>query len=115
MTVVRLSAMRHSAPLRGAAFLLLLWVGMDLGAHGLFESDFRPFSPAGLSVNGGTAGDAGDSRDADHCFCHSYSLGAVAVPVASQPERTEILVSVVSCDAPPSAGSPLYHPPQSPA
>ena len=110
--VVSSSAWRHSAPIRGAAFLLLLWVGLDLGAHGLFASDFRPFAPAGLTVAGSTAGPETGGLGSDHCFCHSCSLGAVAVPAALQPERAEILVSTVSSDAPPSAALPLYHPPQ---
>jgi hypothetical protein len=103
---------RHSVPVRGVTLLLLLWVGLDLGAHGLFESDFRPIPSAGMSVGGRAAEDGAAGQTPDHCFCHSLSLGATVPLFAIGPERTGTLVSVVSCQAPASAARPLYHPPQ---
>ena len=107
-----MSSPSHSALIRGVTFLLLLWVGLDLGAHGLFASDLHPISARGVSVGGATVEDGATSQSPDHCFCHSQSLGATLPAPVVRPEWTDLLVSVVPCQEPRSAARPLYHPPQ---
>jgi hypothetical protein len=107
-----MSSPSHSAPIRAAAVLLLLWVGIDLGAHGLSASDFHPV--AASASTGADCAVGGEARDQspDHCFCHSQSLGATLSLLVVRTERADALVSVVSCQAPRSTAGPLYHPPQ---
>ncbi len=107
-----MSSPSHSALIRGVTFLLLLWVGLDLGAHGLFASDFHPIPASAVSGGGATVEDGATSQSPDHCFCHSQSLGASLCLLVVRPERADVLLSVVPCQAPSSTAGPLYHPPQ---
>ncbi len=104
---------RHRAPIRIVALLLLLWVGFDIGAHGLLASDFTPVARNGSSVSL-NSNDAGATTPLapDHCFCHSLSMGAVlpALPVGLAP--TGALVLSISSHAPRNDRHPLDHPPQ---
>ena len=71
---------RHSVLLRILTLVLLLRIGFDFGAHGLFVCDF------GWMPGGGSAARLGSHDDGalppaaspDHCFCHALSVGAVA-------------------------------------
>jgi hypothetical protein len=92
---------------------LLLWVGFDLGAHGLFASDFTPITLGGSSLC--LSADDGSSTASvvsDHCFCHSTSMGAVV------PARPASLMPVgavavdFSLQVPHGAPHPLDRPPQ---
>jgi hypothetical protein len=79
-----MSRPRHSVPLRTLALLLLLWVGLDIGAHGLVASDFPPIAgnPSRLCVSQDESG-ATACAPTDHCFCHSLSIAAmIPVPTA---------------------------------
>jgi NhaP-type Na+/H+ and K+/H+ antiporter len=73
-----MSRPRYSVPLRTLALLVLLWVGLDIGAHGLFASDFPPI--AGNSFQLCVSQDDGGATECaptDHCFCHSLSTAAM--------------------------------------
>ena len=70
---------RHSACIRAFTLLFLLWIGLDVGAHGFFASD-RASLASGAAAFVACTDDAPASTGgaADHCFCHSLSVGAVA-------------------------------------
>jgi hypothetical protein len=105
--------LRHSALIRILTFVLLLWVALDVGAHGLFASDFAPIASSNTSLrlclddSGATA-----PVTPDHCFCHGISMGAVVpTPIAGlTPAGT--LVLDLSCQVPGSDPHPLDRPPQ---
>ncbi len=98
--------------------LLLLWVGFDLGAHGLLASDFPPLSGSGPSTRLASCTDQGGTDAAttptapDHCFCHSISVGAV-VPAAAGPlAAVGAIFAPFAQKVPLSDRIPLDHPPQ---
>lgn len=104
---------RHPASIRTLTLLLLLWVGFDLGAHGLFASDFTPFptsaSSSRLSVDETGAGAA---VAPDHCFCHGVSMGAVVAAQIAGPSPAGTLVVDLSPQLASSDPHPLDRPPQ---
>jgi hypothetical protein len=108
-----MAAPRHSVPIRILALLLLLWVGVDIGAHGLLASDFAPLQLAGPSPRA-HCGDTGvqTTPAPDHCFCHGVSLGAIlpglSVHLAAAGVVVPALASQVAC----GDDYPLDHPPQ---
>jgi hypothetical protein len=101
----------HSAVLRAVTLVLLLWAGLDLGAHGLFASDFQPFARSdtagSLAIQDGTS-----VQSPDHCFCHSLSLGATLPNPVTRPERTAAVPPSACSKSPRSTARPLFHPPQ---
>jgi hypothetical protein len=105
--------MRHSALIRILASLVLLWVGFDLGAHGLFASDFTPMTTGGSSLRLNV-----DDREAtapsapDHCFCHGVSMGAVVPAPATGLTPAGTVVVALSFQVPLSDPHPLDRPPQ---
>ena len=107
-----MSARSHSVPLRGVALVLLLWVGLDVGARGLFASDFQPIAASAASGGGCTVRTGASDPCPDHCFCHGQSLGAALALPAVRPERTDTLVLAGPCRTLRSTARPLYHPPQ---
>jgi hypothetical protein len=103
---------RHSALIRTLTLLLLLWVGIDLGAHGLFASDFTPVATTGSCIrlcqnDGGATAPVAP----DHCFCHGIYVGAV-VPTPTAGLAPGTLVLARSPEVPPSDPHPLERPPQ---
>jgi hypothetical protein len=74
-----MARLRGSALIRTLAFLLLLEVCVDLGAHGLFASDHSPIATGCASSVGAcshdhcTTGCAGDHQ----CICHGLSVGSL--------------------------------------
>jgi hypothetical protein len=104
---------RHSALVRAFAVLCLVWVGFDIGAHGLFASDFTPIAPISASLHvrvderGATAPGA-----PDHCFCHSVSMGAVRPAPTAGLTPAGALVLDLSPQVPRSDPHPLDRPPQ---
>jgi hypothetical protein len=101
---------RHSALSRTFAALILLWVGFDLGAHGIFASDFMPIATGNRSVRLGPENSGAPAPD--HCFCHSISMGAVVTAPASGLTPTGTLVLAISLQVPPTDPHPLDRPPQ---
>jgi hypothetical protein len=105
--------MRHSALVRILTSLVLLWVGFDLGAHGLFASDFTPMTTGGSSVRLNV-----DDHEAavpvapDHCFCHGASVGAVAPAPAAGLTPAGTVVVAPSFPVPLGDTHPLDRPPQ---
>ena len=104
---------RHSAPLRTLALIVLLWVGFDIGAHGLFASDFPAIAQTESRVRlSQDEGAATPVAPTDHCFCHGLSIAAV------MPAPTAGLApaGTLALDPPPqvphSARQPLDRPPQ---
>ena len=108
-----MSRARHSVLLRTLALFVLLWVGGDIGAHGLVASDFPPLagnaSPLCVSQD---QGGATECAPTDHCFCHSLSTAAM-MPM---PTGGLTLVGAPVLDsplqAPHSHPHPLDRPPQ---
>jgi hypothetical protein len=102
--------LRHPALIRTLTLGLLLWVGGDIGAHGLFASDFSPIVVSGSSVH--PSDDGGRATVPDHCFCHSISMaaGTSTVIVGLTPSGT--LVLYVSPQVPLGNRHPLDRPPQ---
>ena len=104
------------APHKTLTLLFLLWIGFDLGAHGIFASDFEPVAGGGaysrLSVDDG----GGAATDApDHCFCHGVSIGAVdSAPGASLIPSGTLVIDQCP-QAPLSDAHRLDRPPQLPA
>jgi hypothetical protein len=101
---------RHSSLLRALTLLLLLWVGFDIGAHGLFASDFAPIVESGWSVH---LSDGGNGAAApDHCFCHGISVaaGMPSMIVSLTPAGT--LVLYLAPQVPLGDHHPLDRPPQ---
>jgi hypothetical protein len=104
---------RRYALIRTLTLFSLLWIGFDLGAHGIFASDFLPIGQGNAS-GPQMAGESGMAApDApDHCFCHGLSMGAVL------PSPVEVLTptgSLVLVRCPPSPlcdPHPLDRPPQ---
>ncbi len=105
----------YSLRLRLLTLLLLLWVGFDLGAHGLLASDFPPLggtesctrlTPAGNAEDGATLGGP------DHCFCHSISVGAVPPEPAVALAPLGAIAVVRPCRVPQRDRTAIDHPPQ---
>jgi hypothetical protein len=104
---------RHSVLLRLITFVLLLRIGFDFGAHGLFVCDFTPLpveaSTSRLDTDDATSPEASSP---DHCFCHALSVGAVA------PVRVAVLTVAGAAVIPLPAGvhrtdrHPLDQPPR---
>jgi hypothetical protein len=105
--------MRHSALIRILALLVLIWVGFDLGAHGLFASDFAPMTTGGssLRLNVDTCGATAPIAP-DHCFCHGASMGAVGPAPAAGLTPAGTVVVALSLQGPLSGPHPLDRPPQ---
>jgi hypothetical protein len=102
---------RRPALVRVVTLALLIWAVLDLGAHGLFASDFEPLAPPGLeagtsNIEGGSA-----AHGPHHCFCHSLSLGATLPAPVVRPEQTAVLVPSAACGSPQLVSRPLFHPP----
>jgi hypothetical protein len=105
--------MRHFALLRILASLVLLWVGFDLGAHGLFASDFTPMTTGGSSLRLNIDdGEATAPIATDHCFCRGASMGAVAPAPAAGLTPAGTVVVAPSFQVPLSDVHPLDRPPQ---
>jgi hypothetical protein len=108
-----MASSRHRALIRAMTVLLLLWVGFDLGAHGLLASDFgtagEETCAARVAPSGGAAG---VHLAHDHCFCHAVSVGAVLPAIAVNLAPSGAVVRPLSAQVPRSDGSPLDHPPQ---
>lgn len=105
--------LRHAALIRTFTLFLLLLVGFDLGAHGLFASDFTPMATSSSSISLGVEDSGASTHPApDHCFCHGTSMGAV-VPAPSAGLTPVGTVAVyLSPQAPHGAPHPLDRPPQ---
>lgn len=109
---------RQSALIRTLTFLLLLRVGLDLGAHGLFASDFEPIDPGNSAARLCAADDApcaAPCRSHNHCICHGLSIGPVrpaSLDVVSRPGQ---LVLARSQPIPHFDRYPLDRPPKHPA
>ncbi len=103
---------RHSARIRIPALILLLWVGFDVGAHGLLASDFDPVTgPSASSGEPSVGSSARNSAIPDHCFCHGISTGIVVAPLAAALAPADTVI-VAGCREPAAKdGRPLYHPP----
>ncbi len=91
---------------------MLLWIGCDLGAHGIFASDFEPIS-TGADSRMSVDNSVGTTTDApDHCFCHGVSVAAVVPAEAAGLTPAGTLTLDLNPQMP--AGDPhrLYRPPQ---
>ncbi len=72
------SRSRRPAFIRTIATLCLLWACFDLGAHGFLASDQPPVTPLSSTARVGAASAPADTVPAcTHCFCHTFSTGAV--------------------------------------
>ena len=108
-----MSRPRHSVPLRTLALLVLLWVGLDIGAHGLFASDFHPIAsnPSRLCVSQDESG-AAECAQPDHCFCHGLSTAAMMPMPTAGLTQVGAPVPDPPPQAPHSDPHPLDRPPQ---
>lgn len=105
--------LRHAALIRTFTLFLLLLVGFDLGAHGLFASDFTPMATSRSSISLGVEDSGADVQSApDHCFCHGLSMGAVVPARTASLAPTGTLVINLSPHVPSSDPNPLDKPPQ---
>jgi hypothetical protein len=96
---------------RWVAVVLLLWVGGDLGAHGMFASDFRPIASGQVTVTGSRYASTGEAGP-DHCFCHSLSLTATLPPPGAT-LHPGAPASICGVAKPPTGSRPaLERPPQ---
>ena len=104
---------RHSALIRTLTVLSLLWVGFDIGAHGLLASDFKPIATSGSSTRP-SLDESGRTAPVapDHCFCHSLSIGAVLAAATAGLTPAGTLVLDLSPQVPRSNSHPLDRPPQ---
>ncbi len=110
---MRSARRRHGAVIRIVALFLLLWVGFDVGAHGLLASDFS--SPGdSTSWTRLTTSESGATTQFthDHCFCHSLSVGAMLPAPGATLTPAGVVVLPISSHAPGRDASPLDHPPQ---
>lgn len=87
---------RHSVLLRILTLVLLLRIGFDFGAHGLFvcESASMPGGASAARLGSHDDGSLPTAAAPDHCFCHALSVGAVA------PELVAVLTLVGSAVTP---------------
>lgn len=105
--------LRHAALIRTFTLFLLLLVGFDLGAHGLFASDFTPMATSSSSISLGVEDSGASTHPApDHCFCHGISMGAIVPAQTAGLAPTDTLVIALSPQVPPSDPTPLDRPPQ---
>jgi hypothetical protein len=105
--------LRHSFLGRTLTLLLLLLAGLDIGAHGLFASDFAPIATSGVSASMGL--DRSGARSPavpDHCFCHSVFTTAVVPAPTAELAPTGALTIAPPPHAPASDPSPLDRPPR---
>jgi hypothetical protein len=102
----------HSRLARGVTLLLLFWLGLDLGAHGLFPSDFQLMTATTPSVGGVAASDSATDPSHDHCFYHNVSPAATLSLLGGRCERSNPFVSIVSFKVLFSAERPQDHPPK---
>jgi hypothetical protein len=101
------------ALIRALTLFCLLWTGIDLGAHGIFPSDFQPIENSSASVPLRVGARGVDAPNApDHCFCHGVSMGAVLSAPSAGLTPVGTLVSVLCPEVPPSHPHPLDKPPQ---
>ncbi len=106
----------HRAAIRLLTVLLLLWVGFDVGAHGLLASDFGPLTEGACAARIGSGDGASAAHGSPgHCFCNGVSIGAVLPDIVVQLAPSGAVLRPLSAQAPRSDGSPLDHPPQLPA
>jgi hypothetical protein len=103
---------RRSAPIRAFALLFLLWVGLDVGLHGLFASDFAPMATSRSSTDGIKESGPCTHVAPDHCFCHAVSVGAVVPVRTTGLAPTGTLVIERARQVPPGSPHPLDRPPQ---
>jgi hypothetical protein len=105
---------RRSALIRLSTLLLLLWVGIDVGAHGFLASDFEPLPVPGAPCSIGMATTAASVSHVqhDHCFCHGISVGAVLQALPATLAPTGLMVVPLSSRVPRADRNPLDHPPQ---
>lgn len=100
-----MSRARHSVLLRTLALFVLLWVGGDIGAHGLVASDCPPIAgSASQPCVSQDQGGATECATTDHCFCHSLSTAA------TMPVPTADLIQVGASVLDPPRQVPLSHP-----
>ncbi len=111
---MRSARRRRAAAIRIVALFLLLWVGFDVGAHGLLASDFASLRESGscTRLSNADGGAAAVSFTHDHCFCHGLSVGAVLPALAEGLAPAGGVLLPTSSHVPGSDGSPLDHPPQ---
>ena len=104
---------RHSVPVRVLALVVLLWVAVDVGAHGLLASDFAPLTVPGSAPHA-TSGhtDATTPPAPDHCFCHGVSLGAILPALAVQLVPAGLVAPALGSQVTCCDDFPLDHPPQ---
>ncbi len=104
---------RHSALIRVPAFLFLLWIGLDFGAHGFLASDAAPLASGSAAFSAqeeqGPAGTCGSNA---HCFCHSISVGAVVPVCVAELTLVGQTVSPLPTLAPQTDRHPLDLPPR---
>ncbi len=105
---------RNHRLIRALALLLLLWVGFDVGAHGLVAADFGPTPSCGCdtSVSGNSDGAAAPAPVECHCFCHAVSVGAVLPALAGALAPASAIVLAPPTQVARGDRDPLYHPPQ---
>ncbi len=109
-----MTSLRQSALIRLSTLLLLLWVGIDVGAHGFLASDFEPLPVPGAScsIDVPTTGTSFSHVQHDHCFCHGISVGAVLPALPATLAPTGLMVVPLSSRVPRADRNPLDHPPQ---
>ena len=105
---------RSHALIRTFTLLLLLWVGFDVGAHGILAADFGPIPPCGAATS--VCGDSGVTPESApahcHCFCHAVSVGAVP-PVRAEGLAAANAIVLAACTrVARNDRDPLDHPPQ---
>ncbi len=106
-------SLRHSSLVRALTLLLLIWAGLDLGAHSLFLSDLDPIEQGCASTHMTLADDgSAPSPTPDHCFCHSFSTGAVVSTSSATFTEVGGLAPRLLPRIPASDVSPLDRPPQ---
>ncbi len=104
---------RRPALIRTIAAFCLFWASFDLGAHGFLASDQPPVAPPSSAARIAPAATGGEAIPVGtHCFCHTFSTGAVL------PVLNVVLVAVGGLQAAlpehPQHGAPrsLDRPPQ---
>jgi hypothetical protein len=112
VAVLFMARPRHYALIRTLTLFFLLWIGFDLGAHGLLASDFPPIASRASSRLRVDDGGAAAPDAPDHCFCHGISMGAVLPTLIAGLTPAATLVLIPSPQVPRRDPHPLDRPPK---
>ena len=103
---------RRSSVVRTVAFVLTLWLGLDLAAAGsCCQDESTPGATEGSWATDCTgSGSPTEPKQADTCFCCALVVGPAIVQIAP-PRQVAVVIPDVRPSDRPGIRPVLYHPP----